>query len=86
VLIDAVTKTIASTQQIQTQCSTAGGTSDGRFIAPMGCEVVELGPVNETIHKVDECVAIEDLEVLASLYRDILQRLLVPSAAASENA
>ncbi|WP_250633797.1 succinyl-diaminopimelate desuccinylase [Pinirhizobacter soli] len=55
--------------------STGGGTSDGRFIAPMGAEVVEVGPVNATIHKVDECVRIADLERLPGLYRDIMQRM-----------
>jgi len=56
--------------------STGGGTSDGRFIAPMGTEVVELGPVNATIHKVDECVTVADLEQLHALYRAICERLL----------
>ncbi len=56
--------------------STGGGTSDGRFIAPMGAEVVELGPVNATIHKVDECVAVADLERLPAFYLAICQRLL----------
>jgi succinyl-diaminopimelate desuccinylase len=56
--------------------STGGGTSDGRFIAPMGAEVVELGPINATIHKVDECVAVADLEKLPSLYQAVCERLL----------
>lgn len=56
--------------------STGGGTSDGRFIAPLGAEVVELGPVNATIHKVDECVALDELEQLPSLYQAICERLL----------
>ena len=56
--------------------STGGGTSDGRFIAPMGAEVVELGPINATIHKVDECVAVADLEKLPELYQAICERLL----------
>jgi succinyl-diaminopimelate desuccinylase len=56
--------------------STGGGTSDGRFIAPLGTEVVELGPVNATIHKVDECVALDDLVRLPALYRAICERLL----------
>ncbi|WP_449427725.1 succinyl-diaminopimelate desuccinylase [Rhodanobacter umsongensis] len=56
--------------------STGGGTSDGRFIAPMGAEVVEIGPVNATIHKVDECVAVEDLQRLPAIYRTICERLL----------
>jgi succinyl-diaminopimelate desuccinylase, proteobacterial clade len=57
--------------------STGGGTSDGRFIAPMGVEVVEIGPVNATIHKVDECVAVEELEQLPQLYRAVCERLLI---------
>lgn len=56
--------------------STGGGTSDGRFIAPMGAEVVEIGPVNATIHKVDECVAVDELERLPTVYRTICERLL----------
>ncbi|MET0934529.1 MAG: succinyl-diaminopimelate desuccinylase [Luteibacter sp.] len=56
--------------------STGGGTSDGRFIAPMGAEVIELGPVNATIHKVDECVSVADLERLPDLYEAICERML----------
>lgn len=59
------------------ELSTSGGTSDGRFIAPMGAQVVELGPLNATIHQIDECVAIEDLDRLSLIYRKILERLLV---------
>jgi len=58
------------------ELSTSGGTSDGRFIAPYGIDVVELGPLNATIHKVDECVAIEDLERLERIYFRIAERLL----------
>ncbi|PTR28509.1 succinyldiaminopimelate desuccinylase [Luteibacter sp. OK325] len=61
---------------IDPQQSTGGGTSDGRFIAPMGAEVIELGPVNATIHKVDECVSIADLERLPDLYQAICERML----------
>jgi succinyl-diaminopimelate desuccinylase len=61
---------------IDPEQSTGGGTSDGRFIAPMGAEVIELGPVNATIHKVDECVSIADLERLPELYAAICQRML----------
>ncbi|MBB1075423.1 succinyl-diaminopimelate desuccinylase [Rhodoferax sp. 4810] len=56
--------------------STSGGTSDGRFIAPTGAEVLELGPVNTTIHQVDECVAVDDLEQLTRIYHAILCDLL----------
>ncbi|MGB3269139.1 MAG: succinyl-diaminopimelate desuccinylase [Rhodanobacter sp.] len=61
---------------IDPEQSTGGGTSDGRFIAPMGAEVVELGPVNATIHKVDECVEVAELENLPLLYRSVAERLL----------
>ncbi|TBR38770.1 MULTISPECIES: succinyl-diaminopimelate desuccinylase [Dyella] len=61
---------------VEPEQSTGGGTSDGRFIAPLGAEVVELGPVNATIHKVDECVAVADLEKLPALYYAICERLL----------
>jgi succinyl-diaminopimelate desuccinylase len=56
--------------------STGGGTSDGRFIAPMGAQVVELGVTNATIHKVNECVAVAEIEQLEKMYRGILERLL----------
>lgn len=62
---------------ISTECSTGGGTSDGRFIAPLGADVVELGPVNATIHKLDEHVAVADLERLPALYLAIAERMLV---------
>lgn len=58
------------------ESSTGGGTSDGRFIAPLGAEVVEFGPVNASIHKVDECVSVADLERLPDLYLAIIERLL----------
>jgi succinyl-diaminopimelate desuccinylase len=58
------------------EMSTGGGTSDGRFIAPLGAEVVELGPCNSSIHKVDECVALDELERLPGLFMSITKRLL----------
>ncbi len=61
---------------IEPEQSTGGGTSDGRFIAPLGAEVVELGVCNATIHKVDECVAVDELERLPDLYRSILRNML----------
>jgi succinyl-diaminopimelate desuccinylase len=61
---------------VEPEQSTGGGTSDGRFIAPMGAEVVELGPVNATIHKVDECVDVAELDQLPALYRTVCERLL----------
>lgn len=69
---------IAETLGIATLASTGGGTSDGRFIAPLGADVVEVGPVNATIHKLDEHVAVADLERLPALYLAIAERLLLP--------
>jgi succinyl-diaminopimelate desuccinylase len=60
--------------------STGGGTSDGRFIAPLGAQVIELGVVNETIHKVNECVRVEDIERLRRIYVRTLELLLAPGA------
>jgi succinyl-diaminopimelate desuccinylase len=56
--------------------STAGGTSDGRFIAPTGAQVIEVGPLNNTIHKVNECVSVEDLDKLSDIYQAIIKQLL----------
>lgn len=75
-LIDAAVAAIRDTAGIDTKLSTAGGTSDGRFIAPTGSQLVELGPVNATIHKVDECVKASDLDLLSEMYERILQKLL----------
>ena len=57
--------------------STGGGTSDGRFIAPSGAQLIELGPINETIHKVNECVRIDDLDTLSLTYSKILENILL---------
>ena len=75
-LVEATQQAIKHCTGRETLFSTAGGTSDGRFIAPTGAQVIELGPVNATIHKIDECVKIDDLDTLADIYQDILQRLL----------
>ncbi|GHA00851.1 succinyl-diaminopimelate desuccinylase [Arenicella chitinivorans] len=75
-LVTACTKAIKSECGIDTVLSTSGGTSDGRFIAPTGAQVVELGPVNETIHKVNECVALETPAKLSRIYAGILRELL----------
>lgn len=75
-LVDAACVAVKAVQGIDTKLSTAGGTSDGRFIAPTGAQVVELGPVNATIHKIDECVAAEDLDKLSSMYERMLEELL----------
>ncbi len=75
-LVQATQQAIKNCTGKETLLSTAGGTSDGRFIAPTGAQVIELGPVNATIHKIDECVKIDDLDTLANIYQDILKRLL----------
>ena len=77
VLREAVVAACRELCGIEPEQSTGGGTSDGRFIAPLGAEVVEIGPVNATIHKVDECVALDALEKLPPLYRAICERMLV---------
>ncbi|HEX9276789.1 MAG TPA: succinyl-diaminopimelate desuccinylase, partial [Casimicrobiaceae bacterium] len=80
-LVAVATETIREVCGIVPEISCTGGTSDGRFIAAVCREVVELGPVNATIHKLDERVAVADLEPLAALYRGILERLLLAPAA-----
>jgi len=75
-LVDAARAAIAEVAGIQAELSTSGGTSDGRFIAPAGAQVVELGPVNATIHKVNECVRVADLEYLSAIYENMLGKLL----------
>ena len=74
-LIGAVSSAISASTGLETELSTSGGTSDGRFVAPSGAEVVELGPVNATIHKTDECVKLSDLETLAEIYYKVLTNL-----------
>ncbi|WP_018231143.1 succinyl-diaminopimelate desuccinylase [Thioalkalivibrio thiocyanodenitrificans] len=75
-LVEAARAAIREITGHDTELSTAGGTSDGRFIAPTGAQVVELGPVNASIHKIDEHVRVEDLDVLSRVYAEILRRLL----------
>jgi len=75
-LLSVVQETIKEVTGQDTEISTGGGTSDGRFIAPMGTEVVELGPVNATIHKVNECVNINDIETLTQLYEKIIKKVI----------
>lgn len=74
-LIDACEKAISTVTGQATLLSTSGGTSDGRFIAPYGCEVIELGPVNKTIHQVNECIAIDELVKLEAIYLALLNQL-----------
>ena len=75
-LVEATQAAISSVTGRETELSTAGGTSDGRFIAPTGAQVVELGPVNATIHKIDECVSMKDLETLTEIYYAMMVKLL----------
>ena len=81
-LTEAVTQAIKAETGLTTELSTSGGTSDGRFISPWDkpgsgqVEVVELGPLNATIHKIDECVAVDDLMPLARIYQQIIKTLL----------
>jgi succinyl-diaminopimelate desuccinylase len=75
-LVAAACKAIAEVTGYETELSTSGGTSDGRFIAPTGAQVLELGPLNRTIHQIDECVSVEDLDNLALIYEKILEHLL----------
>lgn len=75
-LVNATQAAIKSVCGFETELSTSGGTSDGRFIAPTGAQVLELGPLNATIHKVNEHVAIDDLETLSGVYQQILENLL----------
>ena len=75
-LIPAVQAAILNRSGLNTELSTAGGTSDGRFIAPREVEVVELGPCNATIHKVNEQVSVKDLDTLSVIYEDILETLM----------
>lgn len=75
-LVDAAVNAIKQTTGETTKLSTAGGTSDGRFIAPTGSEVVELGPINATIHQVDECISADDLDTLSKIYLHTLENLL----------
>ena len=76
-LRQAVTASVQDITGRTPECSTAGGTSDGRFIAPTGADVVELGPVNATIHQIDEHVSLADLDLLTACYVHSMRRLLL---------
>ncbi len=76
-LVAAAQASIKAITGLETELSTSGGTSDGRFIAPTGAQVLELGPVNATIHQIDERVRGKDLDTLSDLYENIMARLLV---------
>jgi len=75
-LVEAVSESIKKNCGYDTELSTAGGTSDGRFIAPTGAEVVELGPCNATIHQVDEKITVAELDKLSGVYQGVLQALV----------
>ena len=75
-LLDAAQQAVQDIMGYPTQLSTSGGTSDGRFIAPTGAQVLELGPLNATIHKVNECVGVNDLDNLSRIYERLLEHLL----------
>jgi len=76
VLSTAVGEAVAQVTGARPKLSTGGGTSDGRFIAPLGAEVVELGVVNASIHKVNECVRVADIDALQRMYFNVLRQLL----------
>ncbi len=76
-LVAAAIATIRAETGLEPELSTSGGTSDGRFIAPTGAQVIELGPLNATIHKIDERVSTADLEQLSRIYQGVLDRLLM---------
>jgi len=75
-LLDAAQQAIQDVMGYRTKLSTSGGTSDGRFIAPTGAQVLEMGPLNATIHKVNECVAVADLDNLSRIYFRLMELLL----------
>jgi len=76
-LVDATRKAIRDVAGIETELSTSGGTSDGRFVAPTGAQVIELGPLNATIHKIDECVGADDLDTLSGYYEQVMKNLML---------
>jgi succinyl-diaminopimelate desuccinylase len=76
-LSEAVSRAIEATVGLKPELSTSGGTSDGRFIAPYGIDVVEVGPINATIHKVDEEILVNDLPRLQAIYRRVAEHLLL---------
>ncbi|MCK6413808.1 MAG: succinyl-diaminopimelate desuccinylase [Azonexus sp.] len=76
-LADAASAAIRAVCGIETELSTTGGTSDGRFIAEICSQMLEIGPVNETSHKIDECIAVAGLPLLSTVYRQILEKILL---------
>jgi succinyl-diaminopimelate desuccinylase, proteobacterial clade len=76
-LLPATVAAVREIAGVEPEVNTKGGTSDGRFIAPTGAQVLELGPLNATIHKVNECVSVADLDTLSAIYERLLEKLLV---------
>lgn len=76
-LVEATRRAIRLVTGTETRLSTGGGTSDGRFIAPTGAQVVELGPLNASIHKIDECIDLKELDALSQIYEQVLTELLL---------
>lgn len=76
-LLESARQAVEEITDIEPELSTSGGTSDGRFIAPYGVEVIELGPINATIHQVNECVSLKDLNLLEAMYYSICEKLLL---------
>jgi succinyl-diaminopimelate desuccinylase len=76
-LCQAVGDAVAEVTGVQPRLSTGGGTSDGRFIAPLGAQIVELGVVSASIHKVNESVRVADIDALHRMYVNVLRKLLV---------
>jgi succinyl-diaminopimelate desuccinylase len=81
-LVEAASAAVREVTGLETELSTTGGTSDGRFIADICSQVVEIGPCNATIHKLNECVAVADIEPLSYIYQGLLERLLGGGATA----
>jgi succinyl-diaminopimelate desuccinylase len=75
-LVESAVSAIKKVTGTDTELSTSGGTSDGRFIAPTGAQVLELGPTNATIHQINECVGIDELDTLEKIYYELLVGLL----------
>jgi succinyl-diaminopimelate desuccinylase len=80
-LVEAMSRSIVETTGLAPQLSTSGGTSDGRFLSRICAQVVEFGPLNATIHQVDESIPLQDLDPLMNIYRRTLELLLVPLSA-----
>jgi succinyl-diaminopimelate desuccinylase len=78
-LIEAAHAAIKTVTGYEPKDDTGGGTSDGRFIAPTGAQVIELGPLNESIHKINEHIDVNDLEILSQIYEQVLMTLLTPN-------